>query len=104
MTDSNNRCCHNINCDKCKNREIEFNRMKNKMEKYQQALDIVESYIVIDSGKNLAEINKDEQAAIKKQDEFANYESTAKYFKKGTTVYGIGCTVVNVGKYFVSFL
>ena len=41
MTDSNNRCCHNINCDKCKNREIEFNRMKNKMEKYQQALDIL---------------------------------------------------------------
>lgn len=34
-------CCYNIKCNRCKARDIEYIRMKNKLERYQRAIDIL---------------------------------------------------------------
>jgi hypothetical protein len=63
-----------------------------------------DSYVIIDKKKDLSELDRDEYAVIKAQNDFHNYKKTTKYHGKFSTAYGWASTVTKYGKYAIAFL
>ena len=61
--------------------------------------DIGESFLVIESGKDLSEVDIKEYNAIVEQDELVNFIKAKNYIKKTGYLYSIGSTVVKVGAF-----
>ncbi|ARF09582.1 hypothetical protein Indivirus_1_205 [Indivirus ILV1] len=63
--------------------------------------DLTESFLIVDKGKNLNELDKKEQDIIKEQDSYSNYQNANTYIKKANNAYTISCYVVSIGKWFL---
>ena len=61
--------------------------------------DLTESFLIVENGKNINELNKKDQAVLKEQDSYYNYKNTSNHFQKANIVYkGIYYTL-SVGKW-----
>lgn len=60
-----------------------------------------ESFLIVENGKDLSELNKNELRAVNKQNNLRKYEKIKKYVKKTNSVYGIISSVAKIGKYFI---
>lgn len=65
--------------------------------------DLGESILVIEKGKNLSELNKKEQDAIKEQDNYRAYEQTKKATEKINSTYSVISYVLGLGKIILLF-
>ncbi len=63
--------------------------------------DLTESFLVIDHGKNLNELNKKEQNIIKEQDSYSKYQNTNAYCQKASGLYKIAYYAISIGKWFI---
>lgn len=61
------------------------------------------TFVVIDNGKDLEEINKVEYNAIHSQEDFYKYEKTREYCNKVGTAWGWGAFVIGMGRLAISF-
>lgn len=63
-----------------------------------------ESFIVVDHGRDLTELNKSSYRAIKEQDSYARYKNVENKAKTAGGVYGWGTYLVGIGNLVVWFL
>lgn len=61
--------------------------------------DLSESFMVIDNGKQLSELSKNELNAIKMQDDLHNYNTAKNYFDRGDDIYSWGCCIFKWGSW-----
>lgn len=66
--------------------------------------DILESFHIINKGKNTNEMSVKDNHNMFEQDMYSRCDKTKKYIKKGTDTYSTVCTTVGLGKYIVSFI
>ncbi len=59
--------------------------------------DLGQSFLILDRGKNIDELDKIERKALNKQNELKEYENYATYYRKGNSIYGIFSTIAKVG-------
>jgi len=60
-----------------------------------------ESFLVINGGKNLKELNQKDQAIINEQKNLHDYTSAKKYVEKANGVYSVIRYIVGIGKWFI---
>lgn len=63
--------------------------------------DLTESFLVVENGKNLIELNKKEQGSITEQDAYSNYQNAETYLKKANGVYTVAYYAMRIGKWFL---
>lgn len=63
--------------------------------------DLTESFLVIENGKKLEELNKREQDIIKEQDSYSNYQNASAYCQKASGLYKVAYYALSIGKWFV---
>ena len=63
-----------------------------------------DNYVIVDTKKDLSELDRDEYKAIIAQNDFSNYKRTSTYAGKFGKVYGWTSTGVKYGKYALAFL
>lgn len=63
--------------------------------------DLTESFLVIENGKKLEELNKKEQDIIKEQDSYSNYQNASAYCQKASGLYKVAYYALSIGKWFV---
>jgi len=76
---------------------IEKDNSGNQVKKIRS--DLSESFMVVEKGKNMQELNKKEQDIIKEQDAYSNYQNTNAHFKKANGAYKAAYYVLSVGKW-----
>lgn len=63
--------------------------------------DLTESFLVIETGKNLKELNKRDQDIILEQDSYAKYQNINNYYQKANGLYKIGYYALSIGKWLI---
>ena len=76
---------------------IEKDNSGNQVKKIRS--DLSESFMVVEKGKNMQELNKKERDIIKEQDAYSNYQNTNAHFKKANGAYKAAYYVLSVGKW-----
>jgi hypothetical protein len=61
--------------------------------------DLSESFLIIDKGKDLKELNKSEHAIIKEQDSYHKYKNTTEYLSRADGVYKTIGYIIKYGKW-----
>jgi hypothetical protein len=61
--------------------------------------DLTESFLVVDKGKNLNELNKNEEYGLKCQNDLHDYQKTKDYFKKAHGLYSFSYYVLKLSKW-----
>ena len=60
-----------------------------------------ESFIIVDHGKNITELDKKDQFVINEQKNLHDYAETKQYVEKANGIYSVVKYVINIGKWFV---
>lgn len=63
-----------------------------------------ESFLIIEEVRDLDELNKSEQIAIRAQDNLSTLDKTKKYIKRINNSYGWICSVVGVGRVLLTLI
>lgn len=63
--------------------------------------DLTESFMVIENGKDLKELNKRDLDIILEQDSYAKYQNANYYCQKANGLYKIGYYALSIGKWFI---
>lgn len=61
--------------------------------------DLSESFLIVDRGKNLVELDKKEQQIILEQDSYHKYKNTSEYLSKASGVYKVIGYTIKYGKW-----
>ena len=63
--------------------------------------DLSESFLIVDKGKNLLELDKKEQQVILEQDSYHKYKNTSDKLQKANGVYKAARYVIGIGKWLI---